>query len=481
MRVFITGATGFVGTYLCARLRGLGHEVVAWVRDVERARMRLGESVDYVESSISEAELRTQLAACDAVVNLAGAPIAQRWTATHRREIRTSRVQSTRRMATALQELGCSHAPALISASAVGYYGEGGEAEFDGHSPAGKGFLAEVAQAWENEALLARASGARVVLLRLGVVLGQGGGALAKMLPAFRAGLGTVIGDGRQWMSWIHIDDLVDLSVRAIEDNGMQGVYEGVAPHPVRNAEFTQTLAEAANSRARLKVPAWLLRLGMGRASEIVTGSQRVVPRRLIEHGFEFRYGDLDSALSDILAKRGVASGAAQGLPSHPYIDGRGARYMLTAEQSLPRPMAEVSEFFQRPENLGVITPPDMSFEIMGGSPIEMREGAIIDYRIRLAGLPMRWRTKIAGCDAHGNFVDMQLRGPYRSWYHVHEFEAVNANTTIVRDRVYYSPPLGILGRLVHEVFIRQKLLDIFSFRRAIITSRFAAASSQAT
>lgn len=280
MNVAITGASGFVGRALSERLRAAGHSVTA-------------------------ISLRTQpvpevFAGCQAVVNLAGEPVAQRWTAAARERIANSRIQGTRSLVAALRQ----HPPVvLVSASAVGYYGSRGDEILAEDSPPSSDFLGELAVAWEREARAAEQFGVRVVTPRIGVVLGRSGGALAQMLLPFRLGVGGRLGTGQQWMSWIALDDLISLIEFAITDAVLTGPVNAAAPNPVTNAVFTRELAAALHRPAIFPVPAFALKILFGEMSEILLGGQRAIPRAALRAGFQFRFADLSDALRQSIAR----------------------------------------------------------------------------------------------------------------------------------------------------------------------------------
>ena len=288
--VALTGGSGFIGGRLAGRLRSDGHDVVLLARGQAPEPGR-----------------------CDAVVHLAGEPVAQRWTPEAKERIRSSRVDGTRRLVVALSKF--SKKPAvLVSASAIGIYGSRGDEVLREDSAVGKGFLPDVAVAWEREARAAEAFGVRVVPVRIGIVLGNGGGALAKMLPPFRLGLGGRMGSGRQWMSWIHIDDLVEVMLFAIRTETLHGPVNGTAPAPVTNAEFTAVLARVLRRPAIFPVPAFALRALFGEMSEVLTGSQRVLPDAVLRSGFQFRHSLLEEALVSLLRQdRATASNSGLG------------------------------------------------------------------------------------------------------------------------------------------------------------------------
>ncbi len=298
MKLALAGASGFVGSALGRHLEEGGHLVVRLVR-----RPVEGPAEVAWHPSSGEVEPRARLEGLDGVVNLAGSNLAAgRWTEERRTEILRSRVESTRALVAVLAHL--NHPPrVLVNASATGYYGDRGEEELTAASGRGEGFLADVCHAWEEEARVAESVGIRAVLLRLGVVLGPGGGMLAKLRPVFRAGLGAQLGDGRQWMSWISLGDAVGVVRRALEDSGLAGPVNAVAPVPVRNAEFTAALARALHHHTFAPFPAVVLRALFGEmADEMLLASARVLPGRLAAAGYGFVHPALDGALQAALA-----------------------------------------------------------------------------------------------------------------------------------------------------------------------------------
>jgi len=305
MKIVITGATGFIGRKLVAQLLAEGHEVGALTRNLETARTRLPVGcagyVWHPASGPDAAVIRN----LDAIVHLAGEGVAdRRWTPARKDAIRASRVLSTRALVGAITALPPEARPrALISASAVGYYGDRGDEPLDEGSAPGDGFLAEVCQAWEHEALAAQHLGVRTGVVRIGVVLGAEGGVLQKMLPPFRLGLGGRLGTGRQWMSWIHADDLVNLFISVIGNANVGGAVNGVAPTPVTNAAFTAALGHVLHRPTVLAVPAVALRLALGEMSAILLASERVLPRAAERLGVTFRYPHIAGALADLCAK----------------------------------------------------------------------------------------------------------------------------------------------------------------------------------
>jgi uncharacterized protein (TIGR01777 family) len=291
MRVAITGASGLIGRPLVEALRARGDEVTSFSRDPER-----GVTWD----PLSEPAPDEALCGRDAVVHLAAESIAQRWTPKAKRMIRESRVTGTANLLAGI-EAASPRPRVLVSASAVGYYGDRGDEPLDEDASAGTDWVARICVDWERAAGAAGDLGLRVCLLRTGVVLSPDGGALAKMLPPFRAGVGGPVAGGRQYMSWIAVDDLVDLYLRALDDDRFAGPVNATAPAPVTNAEFSKALGRALHRPAVAPVPRAAIRLLYGEMSQIVTGGQQVLPRRAAELGFDFRHPTVDGALETAL------------------------------------------------------------------------------------------------------------------------------------------------------------------------------------
>ena len=301
MRVLVTGATGFIGRALVPLLRREGHTVLAWARSAARARGHLGAEVDVVEAGGGVTALTAALERSDAVVNLAGEPIVgRRWTESRRRLLRDSRVGLTGELVRALAAAR-TKPRVLVSGSAVGYYGDRADELLTEDSRPGNDFLAVLCQDWESAARGAEALGLRVMRLRTGVVLGRDGGALAQMLPPFRAGVGGPVGSGRQYMPWIHVHDLVAIIARALVDDRYQGPVNGVAPDPVTSRDFAKALGRALRRPAVLPTPAFALRLIFGEAASVLLGSQRVDGAALRRLGFSCAFPALDAALADIV------------------------------------------------------------------------------------------------------------------------------------------------------------------------------------
>jgi uncharacterized protein (TIGR01777 family) len=305
MKVAVTGATGFVGTHLVNRLQQEGHQILVLTRNAERAR-RLFPTVAFPQVEIvaytplSSGDWQNRIAGCEGVVNLAGAPIAEnRWTPERKQEILASRQIGTQKIVEAIAQANPRPA-VLVNSSAIGYYGTSETATFDETSPAGNDFLAQVCQAWEAEAEKVKQFGTRLVILRTGIVLGNGG-AIAKMLPPFKLFAGGPLGSGQQWFSWIHVEDLARLIVQSLTQPKLEGVLNATAPQPVKMAELCSTMGQILNRPSWLPVPAFALELLLGDAAQVVLEGQQVLPKQTQSSGFQYQYPTVGQALKNIL------------------------------------------------------------------------------------------------------------------------------------------------------------------------------------
>ena len=489
MKVLITGATGLIGREVGRELAQRGHAITVVSRRPERARSEIpfparvfswaGSSEDFPEEA---------LVGQDVIIHLAGESIADgRWTKKRKQAIYESRVTGTKRLVDAVSALklkanagpiGISPAEknveyklrAFICGTAIGLYGERGDEVLNESAMAGAGFLANTVRDWEKEASdividagAHHANGGnditakpvRFCIVRTGVVLSKRGGAFAKMLPIFQSGIGGKLGDGKQWLSWIHIDDLVEIFVRAVENDSFSGVVNGTAPNPVTNAEFTRTVAECLGQREFPSVPKTILKIVLGEMASAVLASTRTVPERLLKLGFTFRFPTLTTALNDLCL---------------PY---KGGSHELFAEQWVPRTPSEVFPYFSSETNLEELTPPFLGFKVLGKSTPAITEGTLIDYKMNIHGVPVKWRTRIDTWQPDVVFVDTQLRGPYAKWHHTHSFIPLGGGT-LLRDQVIYKLPLGWAGDLVAGGKVSRDVATIFAYRRKKIDEMWA-------
>jgi uncharacterized protein len=462
VKIVILGATGFIGRALVLALQGRGDTVRVLARNPKHAVVPAGvEVVDFAD----DAATRHALGDADAAINLAGESIAgKRWTKARKQALVDSRIATTKRLVDVLASRP-RPLPVLVSASASGFYGDRGEEILDEESAPGEGFAAELCLAWETATDGANAK--RVVHPRFGIVLGREGGALDALLPIYRLGLGGPIGGGQQWMSWIHLADAVGAILHAV-DTPIAGPLNVTAP-AIRQRDFALALGRVLGRPTFVPTPAFAVKLALGEAAAIVLASQRMVSR------IPLAFPTIDDALHDILTDDGVTFESSHDLPQDPYVQERHPRYTLHARTELAAPISDVFGFFASPENLAALTPPDLAFEIATPRPIAMGAGTLIDYTIRVAGVPLRWRTRIERWTEDAGFVDAQLRGPYRAWFHEHRFTAAG-DSTIMEDVVHYAPPLGVLGAVANKLFVERMLRRIFGYRRQAIRLRFTGA-----
>ena len=294
MNIGITGAGGFIAKRLIPLARERGHRIIGFSRNPAQAIPGCDETRRF------SLDAPPDITGCDAIIHLAGEPVFGLWTPKKRARIRDSRILGTRRIVDAI--LTAKNPPRiLVSSSAIGFHGDTGENEANEDSPPGAGFLAEVCQSWETEALRAREKNIRVVLLRTSVVLGPRGGAMQPIYPAFRLGLGGNLGSGRQWMAWIHLHDEAALILHALDHAEIEGPIEAVAPHPCRNSEFTAALARTLHRPAFLHIPAFALKIALGDFSRELLDSKRIISKHLAPSGFKHRFPSLEDAFANIL------------------------------------------------------------------------------------------------------------------------------------------------------------------------------------
>lgn len=410
MKILITGATGFIGKELGKELVRRGHTVRVMSRNIHRARQILPFPAEIISGR--EGLPPKALHGIDAVINLAGEPLAaKRWTKQQKEKIRDSRIKITSDL---MRLVRYSPVKTVISASAIGFYGDRGDEVLTEESGPGSGFLAEVCRAWEAElfhGVEGMSNAPRLVAIRFGVVLGRNGGALEKLLPLFRKGMGGTVGSGRQQMSWIHIQDLVQMIVFALENKSVEGILNGVGPEPVDNWEFTRALAKVIGRPASLPVPSFLLRLVLGEMSQIILTSQKVMPSYAQRLGFKFDFPALDDALKNINDEL------------------RPGEEELFTEQFVPVKKEKVALFFNEEKSLTEVIPKMMSVGF----------------------------TK-----------------KHSKWSHTQKFIGLGSGT-IIQDRVVFQMPAGWLGQLGGSQSVANEAKKMFKVRRQIIDQKLQA------
>ena len=434
----MTGATGLIGRRLIHSLMTQGHEVSALARSPHKLTEMASDRVfPWSDQVVPSPEI---FSGKDIVVHLAGEGIADKlWTAHRKNRLRDSRVQGTKNIVQAISMLPEASRPKVfISASAIGFY-DGSTSPHHKNSVAGTGFLAELCRDWESSAMQARNLGLRTVLLRIGIVLAKESGFLSKIPP-------FVLGNGRQWMSWIHIDDVIRLIEFSIIENSLEGEFHLTAPNPVTNLDFMKIYSVAKGIPFLLTAPKWAIKLLTGELSQVVLSSHRVQPLKALQLGFRFRFESLNQALEDLVGHAKFTE-----------------NYFLS-RQYIPLPREVVFSFFSKAENLEILTPPWLNFKILNQSTPEIRNGALINYKLRIHGFPFRWRTLIDEWNPSESFVDTQVKGPYEKWRHLHTFEDVPGGT-LISDDVTYEIPGWIFGKLLLPL-IKRDVSAIFSYRQ---------------
>jgi len=302
MKILITGGTGFVGTQLTSRLTQDGHQVTILTRSLKGVK---GSSpgISYLEGDpTKKGPWQEAIKNHDAIINLAGASIFSKWTDEHKKAIRESRVSTTQNIVEGIPS-DPSKKITLFSTSAVGYYGFCGDEELSEDAPPGNDFLARIAMEWEGEALKARDKGARVVITRFGIVMGEKGGALSQMIPLFKKYIGGPIGSGKQWFSWVHIKDLAEAFTFLLKHPEISGPVNLCSPNPVRNKDLAKALGKALHRPSFMPAPGFMVKLVLGEFGSVILEGQRVIPRRLLENGFVFQYPEIEKALQGIVGQ----------------------------------------------------------------------------------------------------------------------------------------------------------------------------------
>ncbi|MQF82677.1 TIGR01777 family protein [SAR202 cluster bacterium AD-802-E10_MRT_200m] len=476
MNIFMTGSTGVIGRFAAAYFEGQGHTITALVRDIEKAKNLLGYRVRLLGPTVTDEQLTQELGKSHAVINLAGSPIATRWTNQKKKRFAESRIGVTQRLVRCLDQ--CETPPkVLLSASAVGFYGDCGDSILTEQSSKGQGFLSELCAAWEQEAKHIETKGIRVCLLRIGIVLSREGGILKAMAPAFQMNFGGFFGS-KQFVPWIHIKDLVRIMDRCLSDETLLGEINCTAPAPVRNKEFALCLQKVTNSRFLFPIPIVLVKPLLGEATVVLTQSQQAIPEKLLGKGFKFFFPDLEQAIVAEFTTDNIAFTQFKN-DSPDILELRGnfqvekhGQYQLTSTTVIDRDISEVFPFFSSAENLGLLTPRWVDFRILEIPPF-IGVGAMIKYRIGLWMISIGWITRIVDWQPGKGFVDLQEKGPYRLWWHEHIFTVTPSGSVMMQDRVIYRIPFGFLGQVVHRFIIKPTLLRIFKFRNDMILFRF--------
>lgn len=438
MKIAITGASGLIGKKIIHALLRDKHTVIALARSANKLPEVPEKNI--FSWSDSEEVPTESIVGCDAVIHLAGEGIAdKRWTEERKKRLWDSRVQGTSNLISAFKKLSPKDRPKLfISGSAIGYYANSDDPQ-DESSKAGSNFLADLCVAWEAEALKAEELEIKTVILRTGLVLSEEGGLLEKTAP-------VVLGSGQQWMSWIHIEDYVDFVMQTLTSKTIQGPYNLTAPKPVKNYDFTKAYAKCKGIPLTISAPEVALKVALGELAQAVLANQKVLPKKMLDSGFKFKYEDIHQALADLVGRRKLTEN------------------LFSAKQFVPLNRNQVFSFFSKAENLEILTPSFLNFHIQKKSTPEIEKGTLIDYTLKIHGVPVKWRTLIKEWDPDQSFVDFQLKGPYKKWHHLHTFEDVEGGT-LISDQVTFEIPGWIFGQALLPL-IRKDVEQIFSYRQ---------------
>lgn len=454
MRILVTGATGLVGTKVVQSLFELGHDLVLLTRDKDRTNRHFSFPVQAFEWSYQTEKLVPQsvLQGVDGVIHLMGDSVAEgRWTKIKKDTIYRSRVESTRLLRQSFEKSDVKP-KFFISASAIGIYGNGGAPVTESSSlgDEGKTFLAGVCRAWENETITQMPNGVRAVALRFGAILSRHGGALSALLPIFQAGLGGPLGSGQGAFNWIHIDDVIRTIVFCIENEKINGSLNCVAPVATTQRDLAINLGLVLKKPAVLSVPEFALQMALGEKFEIILGTPQVIPSVLLQSGFVFKFGRLEDALRDLLESK-----------------------KIEAVQWISASIEKVFKFFSDEKNLEALTPPWLQFSVIGKSTDELRQGSEINYKLKVHGIPMSWKSRIDRWEQNQVFQDTQVSGPYKKWEHIHSFVSCQGGT-LIKDEVVYEIPGGKWLAPLAGCWVDRDVESIFEYRKKKITEIFS-------
>lgn len=450
MKVLLTGATGLVGREIGKLLASKGHEIFVVSRDANKAKLDCPFPCQIIVGSLDKEILNDpRLKEIEGVIHLAGESVAEaRWSDEKKKKIHDSRELGTKNLISSLKNAALK---VFVSTSASGYYGDRGTELLDEAATPGQDFLAKVCVDWEAPVLDAKSQfeKCRFVIFRVGMVISPFGGAMLKMISPFRRGVGGAVGSGKQIISWIHIADLTTAYVQALENTEYSGILNAVSPEPVTNQVFSEVLAKSLNSSLAIAIPTFAIKAMFGEMSHVLLSSQNLQNKKLKEVNFKYQYPTVSEALAHVGSY---------------YQNGDEVYY---AEQYLPAPRKSVFPFFSEAKNLEELTPPLLQFKVLKMSTAEIESGTLIDYRLKIHGVPVNWRTEILDWKPISKFTDHQLKGPYSKWHHTHEFFDMGSGT-LMTDLVRYKLPLGIAGWAVGGAFVAKDVKQIFAYRKKV-------------
>lgn len=441
MKILITGASGLVGSHLMIAFLRKNYEVIVHTRNPKSFREKFNYPVEIV--STLDPELFTDI---DAVVALSGENVGQgRWTEQKKERILRSRLEGISQIKYAMS-CAKKFPKIFISASAIGIYDQ-------------NGFLKKVCEEWEQAifdvySFMQDSSQTRVVAMRTGVVLSNSDGALAKMRIPIALGIGGPIGSGQQYVSWIHIEDLCNMYVYCVENDTVQGPIDAVSPHPVTNKELTKALGVLMKRPTFFYTPSFIIRLALGEMADLVINSCHITPEKIQNLGFSFLYPRLMEALKHL---------------------GVGEQKNFLQYQFVPTQLHEIFDFYSNPYNLEKMTPPMLSFKLVDMSDKTMATGVKIKYKLKVYGITFFWISSIDQWEKNNRFIDVQTKGPFKSWHHTHAFHVYKSKKfdgVFIEDNIKYSLPFSLLSDFIN-CFVHKDLVKIFEFRKKIIQKNY--------
>lgn len=462
MKILITGGRGFIGEKLILALLPLGYDLVFLSRSPKAFKEVYGDQFEYYQwNSLSGLPPKEAFKNVSIVINLMGEGIARkRWSKNQKKLIRETRVQGTQNLVEGIIKYA-NQVELFLSASAVGYYDQSAKGYLTENSRTSDDYLSLLCKNWEKEAFKVSAiRNIRAVCFRIGFVLGDGG-ALSKMALPFLLGLGGILGSGKQWMNWIHIEDVVQMFIYAIENKELSGAYNAVSPNNVTNQEFSIKLGKVLHRPSFMKVPGFALKLLVGEFSNFLLKSGNVTPDRIQNTSFKFKYSNLESALEEALNIKFI---------EHLNQKVRCSCYQII--QYLPYSLDEIFSFFSDAKNLERITPPHLNFNILSQSTKNIAKGTLFTYKLKLRKIPLRWKTNILEWNPKTSFIDTQIKGPYRVWRHHHLFIPTKKGVWM-QDTVHFALPKIPLISFFLMPFVKKEVREIFEYRKKHILGIF--------
>jgi len=460
LKILITGATGLIGNKLGETLVRQGFEIFVVSRNKQNAIENLHFAAQVIECDLNYSTFDFPIDV-ETVIHLAGDNLGEGlWTKEKKEVILSSRVKTSENLIQSILNKSKDSSIKLkkiISASAIGIYPYSKSEEFTETATVGDHFLADVCKKWEDVFNQAEKKMNQVAFLkaRIGVVLSSEGGLLEQLIPIFKLGLASNLASGRQWLSWIDIDDLVSAFLFLITYKAQSKIFNFVSPNPVTNSEFTIKLASRLNAKLILpSVPEFVLKTILGDKSVLAIGSQKVKPESLLKEGFQFKYAAITSSIENQISEDWKK-----------YV-------VYKSKQFINKPVELVFSFFSDAKNLQQITPKTLDFKILSQSSDPVQKGTVIEYKLKIHGVPVNWRTKILEYEKNVKFIDNQERGPYSVWHHTHFFEKIQSGT-LMTDRVLYRLPMGWFGYFVAGWYVKLDVAKIFQFRRKSLKSFF--------